>query len=221
MTAFGATSPGGRTWPSMSIAVVESGPRRGCGRLRQAEHIEPAEACGAPARHPGMSPTTKPDMSSATHTPKVPPLTGPQRASRSPARWGCSSDGRALQSHCRGQRFDSAQLHHPLHLSALIYLLSEYLRLWRGLARVVSCVGVSCGGPRRAPHESPPPSPASKVFCRALLSEVSRRPVRRHRRSVRFWHEGRNLNGAADRREFKDGRRLPPVASTTMIGMPC
>ena len=27
--------------------------------------------------------------------------------------WGCSSDGRALQSHCRGQRFDSAQLHQP------------------------------------------------------------------------------------------------------------
>ncbi len=29
-------------------------------------------------------------------------------------RWrGCSSDGRALQSHCRGQGFDSPQLHQP------------------------------------------------------------------------------------------------------------
>ena len=26
--------------------------------------------------------------------------------------WGCSSVGRALQSHCRGRRFDSVQLHH-------------------------------------------------------------------------------------------------------------
>lgn len=26
---------------------------------------------------------------------------------------GCSSDGRALQSHCRGQGFDSPQLHQP------------------------------------------------------------------------------------------------------------
>ena len=31
------------------------------------------------------------------------------RARRAP--WGCSSDGRALQSHCRGQGFDSPQLH--------------------------------------------------------------------------------------------------------------
>src|SRR5436190_17019085 len=34
-----------------------------------------------------------------------------------PASWlearGCSSDGRALQSHCRGQGFDSPQLHQP------------------------------------------------------------------------------------------------------------
>src|SRR5438093_13476697 len=34
-----------------------------------------------------------------------------------PAAWlearGCSSDGRALQSHCRGQGFDSPQLHQP------------------------------------------------------------------------------------------------------------
>ena len=29
-----------------------------------------------------------------------------------PAVRGCSSDGRALQSHCRGQGFDSPQLHH-------------------------------------------------------------------------------------------------------------
>ena len=28
-------------------------------------------------------------------------------------RRGCSSDGRALQSHCRGQGFDSPQLHQP------------------------------------------------------------------------------------------------------------
>ena len=36
---------------------------------------------------------------------------------RLPRMWGCSSDGRALQSHCRGQEFDPPQLH---HLSALI-----------------------------------------------------------------------------------------------------
>src|SRR6185369_5588289 len=29
---------------------------------------------------------------------------------------GCSSDGRALQSHCRGQGFDSPQLHQPSSL---------------------------------------------------------------------------------------------------------
>src|SRR5919106_5710276 len=32
---------------------------------------------------------------------------------------GCSSDGRALQSHCRGQGFDSPQLHQPKHLKIL------------------------------------------------------------------------------------------------------
>src|SRR6476659_11493152 len=32
---------------------------------------------------------------------------------RSPKARGCSSDGRALQSHCRGQGFDSPQLHQP------------------------------------------------------------------------------------------------------------
>ena len=31
---------------------------------------------------------------------------------RLPRMWGCSSDGRALQSHCRGQEFDPPQLHH-------------------------------------------------------------------------------------------------------------
>gem|GEM_PF-5024341 len=29
---------------------------------------------------------------------------------------GCSSDGRALQSHCRGQGFESPQLHQPATL---------------------------------------------------------------------------------------------------------
>src|SRR6185369_9004085 len=33
--------------------------------------------------------------------------------SRLPKARGCSSDGRALQSHCRGQGFDSPQLHQP------------------------------------------------------------------------------------------------------------
>ncbi len=37
-----------------------------------------------------------------------PSLSGAPREAR-----GCSSDGRALQSHCRGQGFDSPQLHQP------------------------------------------------------------------------------------------------------------
>ena len=42
------------------------------------------------------------------------PLPGPElaRVHLNGAR-GCSSDGRALQSHCRGQGFDSPQLHQP------------------------------------------------------------------------------------------------------------
>jgi hypothetical protein len=34
---------------------------------------------------------------------------------------GCSSDGRALQSHCRGQGFDSPQLHHAILLVFATY----------------------------------------------------------------------------------------------------
>ena len=33
---------------------------------------------------------------------------------------GCSSDGRALQSHCRGQEFDPPQLHQPAFGISLI-----------------------------------------------------------------------------------------------------
>ena len=46
-----------------------------------------------------------------------------------PAARGCSSDGRALQSHCRGQGFDSPQLHQP---PALEFLWSGGRRRWRG-----------------------------------------------------------------------------------------
>ncbi len=42
------------------------------------------------------------------------PLTPAGRARKQPRGRGCSSDGRALQSHCRGQGFESPQLHQPV-----------------------------------------------------------------------------------------------------------
>src|SRR5277367_5130238 len=46
------------------------------------------------------------------------PLTPKGRARKDPARRGCSSDGRALQSHCRGQGFESPQLHQEVRARA-------------------------------------------------------------------------------------------------------
>ena len=51
---------------------------------------------------------------------------------------GCSSDGRALQSHCRGQRFDSAQLHHAFSKLFKYVMVSSIDPILRYRASVVS-----------------------------------------------------------------------------------
>lgn len=53
------------------------------------------------------------DTTSQLHRPFRLAKGSASRVSLGPRRRGCSSDGRALQSHCRGQGFDSPQLHQP------------------------------------------------------------------------------------------------------------
>ena len=58
------------------------------------------------------------------------------RLEQAPGVRGCSSDGRALQSHCRGQGFDSPQLHHPRRLISLD--IHHSTPAWRRLRVVLS-----------------------------------------------------------------------------------
>ncbi len=70
---------------------------------------------------------------------------------------GRSSDGRALQSHCRGQGFDSPRLHQPFPfvIKYILGFLASALRSWRGLGiALVSQMGI-----RMRPNGCP------KRFC--------------------------------------------------------
>jgi hypothetical protein len=52
---------------------------------------------------------------------------GTRRLNAPPMRRGRSSDGRALQSHCRGQGFDSPRLHQPKSLFLHYFLILRNL----------------------------------------------------------------------------------------------
>src|SRR5436190_17792001 len=54
--------------------------------------------------------------------------------------WGCSSDGRALQSHCRGQGFDSPQLHQPSSLKNKRKSGSEWAKGSIEPASILACL---------------------------------------------------------------------------------
>ncbi len=89
-----------------------------------------------------------PAMVEAARIPSLTDTIGPPK-SRPTRERGCSSAGRAPQSHCGGQRFDPAQLHHPVRAPSLFVLLSKIRRIFRGLALPISVCDASKRGIRR------------------------------------------------------------------------
>ena len=168
-------------------------PEHGVLRRRHSPHQSATAAAGPRARiserGQGYAPASR------AKSAMIDTYREPRHLSSRAARWGCSSDGRALQSHCRGQRFDSAQLHHVVPKPRSSCLRSRTVRQIEGLHAVrvtpadrrTSRSGTSNADVETSPHRGDSASakdPGSPPPCRACGSEPPPHPVTSDARSM-------------------------------------